>query len=96
MSENALLNMKKNNLMKALNREGADYVPTMLAASCAMVSWAGKKVTDIIDDPEAYVKAMTDVFQVMWADGNTFTGTLFTRGSLLFWSLCRINSDPTV
>lgn len=78
MSENALLNMKKNNLMKALNREGADYVPTMLAASCAMVSWAGKKVTDIIEDPETYVKAMTDVFQVMWADGNTFTGTLFT------------------
>ena len=74
MSENALLNMKKNNLMKALNREGADYVPTMLAASCAMVSWAGKKVTDIIDDPEAYLP----------------------RGSLLFWSLCRINSDPTV
>ncbi len=78
MSENALLNQKRTNLMKALNREGADYVPTMLAASCAMVAWAGKKVTDIIDDTDTYVKAMTDVFEEMWADGNTFTGTLFT------------------
>ena len=78
MSENALLKMKNTNLMKALNREGADYVPTMLAASCAMVAWEGKKVTDIIDDADAYVEAMTNVFKVMWADGNTFTGTLFT------------------
>ena len=61
MSENALLKMKNTNLMKALNREGADYVPTMLAASCAMVAWEGKKVTDIIDDADAYVEAMTNV-----------------------------------
>lgn len=78
MSDNALLNMKRSNLMKALNREGADYVPTMLASSCAEVAWAGKKVTDIIHNPEEYVKAMTDVFEVMWGDGNTFSGTLFT------------------
>lgn len=78
MSENALLNMKRSNLMKALNREGADYVPTMLAASCAMVAWEGKKVTDIIQNPEEYVAAMTNVFGEMWADGNTFTGTLFS------------------
>lgn len=79
MSENKLLDQKRENLMKALNREGADYVPTMLAASCAMVAWAGKKVTDIIFDADAYVKAMTDVFEVMWGDANTFSGTLFTQ-----------------
>ena len=79
MSENTLLNMKRTNLMKALNREGADYVPTMMAASCAMVAWEGKKVTDIIYNPEEYVDAMTNVFGQMWADGNTFTGTLFTQ-----------------
>lgn len=78
MGDNSLLEMKRANLMKAINREGADYVPSMLAASCAMVAWEGKKVTDIIQDPEEYVKAMTDVFKIMWADGNTFTGTLFT------------------
>ncbi len=73
-----LLEEKKNNLMKALNRQGADYVPTMLASSCAEVAWAGKKVTDVIDNPEEYAKAMTDVLKVMWADANTFSGTLFT------------------
>lgn len=78
MDNQTLLEKKRSNLMKAIHREGADYVPTMLAASCAMVAWEGKKVTDIIGNPEEYVKAMTDVFETMWADGNTFTGTLFT------------------
>ncbi|MCD7820233.1 MAG: hypothetical protein LUH07_14495 [Lachnospiraceae bacterium] len=78
MADKTLLERKQDNLMRALNREGADYVPTMLAASCAMVGWEGKKVTEIIQNPEEYTKAMTDVFQIMWGDGNTFTGTLFS------------------
>ena len=78
MPEKNLLEQKKNNLMKALNRQGADYVPTMLASSCAEVAWTGQKVTDVIGDANAYVKAMTDVFEVMWGDANTFSGTLFT------------------
>ena len=45
MPEKNLLEQKKNNLMKALNRQGADYVPTMLASSCAEVAWTGQKVT---------------------------------------------------
>ena len=47
MPEKNLLEQKKNNLMKALNRQGADYVPTMLASSCAEVAWTGQKVTDV-------------------------------------------------
>lgn len=35
-------------------------------------------MTDVIGDANAYVKAMTDVFEVMWGDANTFSGTLFT------------------
>lgn len=78
MPEKNLLEQKKSNLMKALNRQGADYIPTMLASSCAEVAWTGQKVTDVIGDANAYVKAMTDVFEVMWGDANTFSGTLFT------------------
>ena len=43
MPEKNLLEQKKSNLMKALNRQGADYVPTMLASSCAEVAWTGQK-----------------------------------------------------
>ncbi len=78
MPENTLYEQKHENLMKALNRQGADYVPTILASSCAEVAWTGQKVTDVIGDVNAYVKAMTDVFKVMWGDANTFSGTLFT------------------
>lgn len=92
MSDNELLNKKRSNLMKALKREGADYVPTMMASSCAEVAWTGQKVTDIIDDPDKYVKAMTDVFDVMWADGNTFSGTLLHRRLRRFWSPFRTSS----
>ena len=42
MSDNELLNKKRSNLMKALKREGADYVPTMMASSCAEVAWTGR------------------------------------------------------
>ena len=78
MQEKTLYEMKHENLMKALNRQGADYVPTVLASSCAEVAWTGQKVTDIIGDPEKYINAMTDLFKVMWGDANTFSGTLFT------------------
>ena len=77
MTENNL-ELKRNNLMKMMDRQGADFVPTMLASSCAQIAWAGKKVADVIGDPMEYAKAMTDVLKVMWADGNTFSGTLFT------------------
>ena len=78
MENNALLEQKRSNLIKTLNREEPDYVPNLITASCATVAWTGQKVTDIIDDPEAYVKALTDVFGEMWADGNIFMATLFT------------------
>ena len=54
MPEKNLLEQKKSNLMKALNRQGADYIPTMLASSCAEVAWTGQKVTDVIGDANAY------------------------------------------
>ena len=66
--------------MKAIHRQGADYVPTMVASSCAQVAYTGKTVTEVINDPAAYIKAMTDVYSVMWCDGNTFAGTLFSDG----------------
>ena len=78
MAENELLELKKNNLFRALNREGADYIPTILASSCAQIAWAGKTVADVIGDPMTYSEAMSDVLKVMWADANTFSGTLFT------------------
>ena len=90
MPEKNLLEQKKSNLMKALNRQGADYIPTMLASSCAEVAWTGQKVTDVIGDANAYVKAMTDVFEVMWGDANTFSGTLFTPA---ISDIIRTNSD---
>lgn len=43
MPEKNLLEQKKNNLMKALNRQGADYVPTMLASSCAKLPGQDRK-----------------------------------------------------
>lgn len=75
-----LFKLKNTNLMKAIHRQGADYVPTMIASSCAQVAYTGQKVTDVINDPMAYNKAMTDVYQVMWCDGSTFAGTLFNDG----------------
>ena len=80
MNSSELFQMKNTALMKAIHREGPDYVPTMVASSCAQVAYTGQKVVDIINDPAAYVKAMTDVYNVMWCDGNTFAGTLFNDG----------------
>ncbi|MBO4819262.1 MAG: hypothetical protein J5528_03895 [Firmicutes bacterium] len=80
MDKAELFKLKNGNLMKAIHRGGADYVPTMVASSCAQVAYTGQKVTDVIGDPAAYIKAMTDVYQVMWCDGNTFAGTLFHDG----------------
>ena len=98
MPEKNLLEQKKNNLMKALNRQGADYVPTMLASSCAEVAWTGQKVTDVIGDANAYVKAMTDVFEVMWGDANTvWMATCTSYSSATFRPISsnryRTNSD---
>lgn len=79
MDSKELYDYKKSNLLKAMDRAGADYMPTIVASSCSMVAWTGQKVTDIIFDKDKYAKAMTDVFAQMWADGNTFSGTLFTQ-----------------
>ncbi len=79
MSENKLYDEKHANLMKAMDRSGADYVPNIVGSSCSEVAWTGQKVTDIIFDPQKYAKAMTDVFGQMWMDGDSFVGTLFTQ-----------------
>ena len=79
MDSTELYAYKKGNLLKAMDRAGADYVPTIVAASCSAVAWTGQKVTDIIFDKDRYAKAMSDVYAQMWADGNTFCGTLFTQ-----------------
>ena len=78
MEGKELFDYKNENLMKAINRQGAKYVPTVLASSCSEIAWTGQKVVDIIYDKDAYAKGMTDILKVMWADGNTFSGTLFT------------------
>lgn len=78
MTENKLLELKRDNLFRMMDRKGADFVPTMLASSCAQIAWAGKKVAGVIGDPMSYAEAMSDVLKEMWADGNTFSGTLFT------------------
>ena len=78
MDSKSLLELKSSNLMKAMSREEPDFVPNMIGASCATVAWTGQKVTDVIFDPQAYAKAMTDVFADMWADGTIFMATLFT------------------
>lgn len=78
METNVLWETKHQNLMKVLSRQEGDYVPNMIAASCATVAWTGQKVTDIIYQPEVYVKAMTDIFAEMWADGSVFMASLFT------------------
>lgn len=78
MRNEELYQLKHTNLMKAINREGANYVPTMVASSCAQIAYTGQKLVDVVGDPEAYAKAMTDVLEEMWCDGNTFAGLLFT------------------
>lgn len=78
MTGNKLLEEKRSNLFRMMDRQGADYIPTMLASSCAQIAWAGKKVADVIGDPMSYADAMTEVLREMWADANTFSGTLFT------------------
>ena len=78
METNVLLETKRQNLLKVMSRQEGDFVPNMIAASCATVAWTGQKVTDIIHQPEVYVKAMTDVFGEMWADGSIFMASLFT------------------
>ena len=79
MEGNELYQQKHTNLMKAMDRAGADYVPNIVGSSCSEVAWTGQKVVDIIFDKEKYAKAMTDVFGQMWVDGNSFSGTLFTQ-----------------
>lgn len=78
MAVNKLLEEKQSNLIHTLNREEPKSVPSLITSSCAQVAWTGQKVTDIIYDPDKYVKAMTDVYGEMWVDGNIFSATMFT------------------
>ena len=78
-----LLELKQTNFFKMIHRQGADFVPTIIASSCAQVAYTGQKVVDVAHDPAAYNKAMTDVYKEMWADASTFAGLLFVDDDII-------------
>lgn len=79
MEQNVLLEQKKANLMKALNREEGAYVPTMINNSTATIAWAGKTAVEVVDDPAAYVQALNAVYDEMWVDSMLINGNLFSN-----------------
>ncbi len=82
MEKNELLELKQSNMMKALNREEPAYVPNMINASCATIPWAGKRTVDVVDNPVAYVEALTAVFSEMWVDSQITLGVQFSNKML--------------
>lgn len=79
MENNNLLEMKRNNFMKAVNREEGAYVPTLITGSCATIGWAGKRAVDVLQDPQEFADAMTKVLDEMWVDVASQFGVLFTE-----------------
>ena len=78
MQTNELLEQKQANFRKALNRQEPDYVPNMIYNGTASVAWAGKRTVNLMDDPQAYVEALTAVFDEMWVDVSLLCGNFFT------------------
>ncbi len=78
MSNHELLELKRSNLRKALNREEGDYVPNIIASGSATIVHTGKTLRDVIDDPQAYAEALTSVYEKMWMDACFYTGAVST------------------
>ena len=76
MENNVLFQKKYAALSDALNHKEGAYVPTLMCAGNGTIAWAGKKATEVLDDPQAYLSALTDVFAQMWVDGNMFSGAI--------------------
>lgn len=76
MKNNELMQKKQAALKSALRHEEGAYVPSVITAGTAAIAWAGKKTTEVLDDPDAYVRAVTDVYAQMWVDGNLYSGAM--------------------
>ncbi len=78
MENNVLLEQKRSNFMKAINREEGAYVPNLIASNGGQVAWTGKRMVDVIENPVAYVEALNAVYAEMWADVMVINSSLFT------------------
>lgn len=65
---------KQATLQTALKHQEADYVPNMIFGSTATLAYKGLKAVDLMNDPYAFAKGMTDVFDEMWVDGVSSLG----------------------
>lgn len=78
MGNTELLEQKRANVQKALNREEGDYVPNIMASGSATVAYAGKTLRDVLEDPQAYAQALTAIYDEMWVDAYFYTGAIST------------------
>lgn len=76
METNELLQQKRAAVECALNRKEGAFVPNIVTSTTATVAWAGKKTTEIIDNPAEYIEALTAVFEHMWVDLNMCCGAM--------------------
>ncbi len=94
METNNLLESKQANFRKALSRQEPDYVPNMLYNGTASIAWDGKRTVDLMQDPQAYVDALTKVLDDMWADVNLLCGNFFTPIRYEAFDTCETHFGP--
>ncbi len=80
MAENKLKEEKFSNFQKAINREEGT-VPTAVNDGGASIAWSGKKIVDVLDNPPAYIDALTGVYDQMWADISFLCGVTYGNHS---------------
>ncbi len=79
MAANELLELKRSNFFKAINREEGAYVPTAVNDSTGGIAWAGKKTVEVTQNPQEYVEAVTKVYDYMWADVALICGAVYSK-----------------
>lgn len=78
MATNPLYAGKFENFQKTLDRQEADYVPTLMNDGGGSMLWTGKTVFDVLHDPQLFAEAVTKVLDEMWVDVNVIAGATTT------------------
>lgn len=68
MDTKDLYEQRKDNLLRACNRQNPDYVPVMAEPGGGVMKFSGKRLNEVIDDVDAYCEAMTKFWDYVYAD----------------------------
>lgn len=77
MNTQELYEQRKENFLKACNRQQPDYVPVMAFPSSGVLEFSGTTFPAVRDDPDGYREAMLKVWDHVYADVTSGQGIWF-------------------